>query len=378
VVRPSKEISKVKVSRHGSFACLALVATLALSACGSDNEPSGSGASAGASGNGDCGSGTLNAAGSSAQKNAMDEWIKNYQQKCSGVTINYDPSGSGAGVTAFTSGTVDFAGSDSALKEGDETTKANARCSGGQAVDLPMVIGPIAVVYNVSGLDNLQLKPVTLAKIITGKIKKWDDPAIKADNSGATLPSKAIQTVHRSDSSGTVDNFTNFLSQTAPSDWTFGHDKTWKGPGGTGVKGSDGVANAIKQADGSIGFVEWSFAQNSSLKMAKVGNGAGEFTELTGEAAGKTIAGAKVTGTAPDLSMKIDYSTTEAGAYPVVLVTYEIACTKGLSADKAKLVKSFLTYVSSTEGQSALSDLGYAPLPDSVRTKVVDSINQIS
>ncbi len=371
----------MKVSRHGSLACLALVATLALSACGSDNtdEPSGSGASGGASTAAvDCGSGTLNAQGSSAQKNAMDEWIKNYQQKCSGVTINYEPSGSGAGRTAFTSGTADFAGSDSALKAGDETTKANSRCAGGQAVDLPMVTGPIAVVYNVSGADNLQFKPATLAQIFAGKIKTWDDPAIKADNSGASLPSSAIQTVHRSDASGTVDNFTKFLAQTAPSDWTFGNDQSWKAPGGTGVKGSDGVANAIKQADGSIGFVEWSFAQNANLKMAKVGNANGEFVELTGEAAGKTIAGAEVTGTAPDLSLKIDYNTKEAGAYPVVLVTYEIACTKGLSADKAKLVKGFLGYAASTEGQGVLQDLGYAPLPDTVRTKVVESISQIS
>jgi phosphate transport system substrate-binding protein len=371
---------QVKVSRHGSLACLALVATLALSACGSDNtdEPSGSGASTGAGSSVDCGSGTLNAQGSSAQKNAMDEWIKNYQQKCSGVTINYEPSGSGAGVTAFTSGTADFAGSDSALKDGDETTKGNARCTGGQAVNLPMVIGPIAVVYNVSGLDNLQLKPATIAQIFAGKIKKWDDAAIKADNPGASLPGTTIQTVHRSDSSGTTDNFTKFLSKTAASDWSFGNDKTWKAPAGTGANKSDGVANAMKQSDGTIGYVEWSFAENSALKMAKIQNGAGEFAELTGEAAGKTIAGAQITGTAPDLKMSIDYATKEAGAYPIVLVTYEIACTKGLSADKVKLVKGFLSYAASTEGQGVLADLGYAPLPDSVRTKVVESINAIS
>jgi phosphate transport system substrate-binding protein len=369
----------VKLSRHGSLACLALAATLALSACGSDNtdEPSGGGASTGAGSSIDCGSGTLNAQGSSAQKNAMDEWIKNYQEKCSGVTINYEASGSGAGVTAFTSGTADFAGSDSALKD-TEKPNADKRCTGGQAVDLPMVIGPIAVVFNVSGVDSLQLKPATIAQIFAGKIKKWDDAAIKADNPGASLPGTAIQTVHRSDSSGTTDNFTKFLSKTASSDWTFSNDKTWKAPGGTGAKGSDGVANAVKQADGSIAYVEWSFAENSALKMAKIGNGAGEYAELTGEAAGKTIAGAQVTGTAPDLTMSIDYATKEAGAYPIVLVTYEIACTKGLSADKAKLVKSFLSYAASTEGQSALSELGYAPLPDSVRTKVVESLNAIS
>jgi phosphate transport system substrate-binding protein len=370
----------VKVSRHGSIACLALVATLALGACGSDNtdEPSGGAGSGSAGASADCGSGTLNAQGSTAQKNAMDEWIKAYQQKCSGVTINYEGTGSGAGVTAFTSGTADFAGSDSALKAGDEVTKANARCAGGQAVDLPMVIGPIAVVYNVSGVDNLQLKPATIAKIFAGTIKKWDDAAIKADNPGASLPGTTIQTVHRSESSGTTDNFTKFLSKTAASDWTFGNDKTWKAPGGTGANKSDGVASAVKQADGSIAYVEWSFAENAGLKMAKVGNGAGEFAELTADSAGKAIAGAQITGTAPDLTMSIDYNTKEAGAYPLVLVTYEIACTKGLPADKAKLVKGFLSYAASTEGQTALTDLGYAPLPDSVRTKVVASIGALS
>jgi phosphate transport system substrate-binding protein len=370
----------VKVPRHGSIACIAFATALALGACGSDNtgELAGSVGSGSAESTVDCAAGTLNAQGSSAQKNAMDEWIKTYQQQCPDATVNYEPSGSGAGIAAFTSGTADFAGSDSALKEGDETAKANARCAGGQAVNLPMVTGPIAVVYHVDGVDKLQLKPATIARIFAGEITKWDDPAIKADNAGATLPGTAIQTVHRSDSSGTTDNFTKFLSKTAPSDWTFGNDKTWKAPGGTGAKGSDGVASAVRQADGAIGYVEWSFAENSGLAMAKVGNGAGEFAELTAESAGKAIAGAQITGTAPDLTMSIDYLTKQAGAYPLVLVTYEIACTKGLPADKAKLVKSFLSYAASSEGQNALTELGYAPLPESVRAKVAASIDAIS
>lgn len=370
----------MKVSRHGIIACLALGATLALNACGSDNndEPSGVAGNGPVTSSTDCATGTLNAQGSTAQKNAMDEWIKAYQLRCPGATINYEGTGSGAGITAFASGTADFAGSDSALKEGDETTKANARCSGGQAVDLPMVIGPIAVVFNVSGVDSLQLKPATIAKIFAGTIKTWNDAAIKADNPGASLPGTTIQAVHRSESSGTTDNFTTFLSKTAGADWTFGNDKTWKAPGGTGAKGSDGVVSAVKQADGSIAYVEWSFAENAGLTMAKVANGAGEFVELTADSASTALAGAQITGVAPDLTMSIDYRTTQAGAYPLVLVTYEIACTKGLPADKAKLVKSFLTYISSTEGQSALTGLGYAPLPDTVRAKVVESINALS
>ncbi|MEO3742818.1 phosphate ABC transporter substrate-binding protein PstS [Plantactinospora sp. B5E13] len=366
----------MKLQRHGTIACLALATALAVSACGSDNnEPTGASGSASASA--DCATGTINAQGSSAQKNAIAEWTKAYQQKCTGATINYEASGSGAGIQAFIAGTADFAGSDSALKP-EEQPNADAKCPGGAAIHLPMVIGPVAVAYNVSGVDNLQLKPTTLAQIFAGKITKWDDAAIKADNPGATLPSTAIQTVHRSDESGTTDNFTDFLGKTAAADWTFGKAKAWKAPGGTGAKGSDGVASAVKTADGSIGYMEWSFAENGGLKMAKIGNGAGEFAELTAEAAGKTIAGAQVTGQGNDLKMSIDYNTKEAGAYPIVLVTYEIVCSKGLAADKLALVKGFLGHAASTEGQAELTAVGYAPLPETVRAKVETAVKALA
>jgi phosphate transport system substrate-binding protein len=365
----------VKLQRSGYVAGIALTAALSLAACGSDNNTStGSGANASAAA-GNCASGSLTASGSTAQKNAMAEWIKDYQGQCSGAQVNYQGNGSGAGVEAFIAGTSDFAGSDSALKP-EEHTKADPKCAGGVAMDLPMVVGPIAVVFNVDGVKDLQIDGPTLAKIFSGKITKWNDPAIASQNSGASLPSTAIQTVHRSDSSGTTDNFTKYLSKVGGADWTFSHDKTWKAAGGVGAQGSDGVAAKIKSTPGSLAYVELSFAQNSSLSMAKVKNGAGEYTALTGESAGKTIEGAKVTGTAPDLTMDIDYATSQAGAYPIVLVTYEIACSKGSA--KAAAIKGFLTYTSSTGGQSVLSDLGYAPLPESVRTKVAASVAGIS
>jgi phosphate transport system substrate-binding protein len=378
VLRRSKGPSHVKLQRRGTLACLAISAALALTACGSDNNsPSTTSSASGGASPADCAKGTLNAAGSSAQKNAMAEWVKEYQGLCSGVTINYDPSGSGAGITSFGAGTADFAGSDSPMKD-TEQAKADTRCTGGKAIHLPMVIGPIAVVYNVSGLTSLQLKSATLAKIFTGKITKWNDPAIAADNSGVTLPSATIQTIHRSDSSGTTDNFTKFLGKTAATDYTLANDKVWKASGGTGAKGSDGVASAVKGADGTIGYVEKSFADSTGLKTAKIGNGAGEYAELTPDSAAKTIAGAIVAGTGGDLKLTIDYKTTQSGAYPIVLVTYEIACTKGLAADKAALVKSFLKYAASTAGQSKLTALGYAPLPSTVQTQVQSSIDTLS
>jgi phosphate transport system substrate-binding protein len=367
----------VKLQRHGILACLALTAALALSACGSDNnEPAGPSAS-GSTAAADCATGTINAQGSSAQKNAVAEWVKAYQQQCTGVTINYEPSGSGAGIQAFIAGTADFAGSDSALKD-DEQPKADAKCPSGAAIHLPMVIGPVAIAYNLTGVDGLQLKPATLAKIFAGKITKWDDALIKADNPSATLPSTTIQAVHRSDESGTTDNFTAFLTKSAEADWTFGKAKAWKAPGGTGAKGSDGVASAIKQGNGTIGYVELSFAENSSLTTAKVANGAGEFVSLNAESAGKTIASAEVTGKGDDLKLSIDYNTKEAGAYPIVLVTYEIVCNKGLAADKLTLVKGFLAHAASSAGQADLADLGYAPLPETVRTKVEAAVKNIA
>ncbi|MFG1741479.1 phosphate ABC transporter substrate-binding protein PstS [Micromonospora chalcea] len=365
----------MKLQRHGAIACLALTAVLGLSACGSDNnEPAGASGSTAAV---DCATGTLNAQGSSAQKNAMAEWIKAYQQKCAGTTINYEPSGSGAGIQAFIAGTADFAGSDSPLKP-EEQPQADAKCVGGQALNLPMVIGPVAVVYNVSGADNLQFSPATLAKIFAGKVTKWDDAAIKADNPDAKLPSTAIQAVHRSDESGTTDNFTKYLSKTAEADWTLGNSKAWKAPGGVGAAKSDGVASKVKSTDGTISYVEWSYAENSDLKMAKIKNGNGEFVELTGDSAGKTIAGAKFEGQGYDLKMSIDYNTKEAGAYPIVLATYEIVCSKGLATDKLPLVKGLLGHAASAEGQKELVELGYAPLPETVRTKVEAAVKSLS
>lgn len=369
----------MKLKRHGTTAGIALCATLALAACGSDNTTPLAGASDGVSSGPPivCATGSLTAQGSTAQKNAMDEWVKNYQQQCAGTQINYQATGSGAGITAFISKTADFAGSDSALKDGDETTQGNARCTGGQAIHLPMVIGPIAIVYNVPGVTNLQLKPGTLAKIFAGVVKTWDDPAIKADNSTATLPSTPILAVHRSDSSGTTDNFTKYLAATAAADWTFGGDKVWKAPGGQAEKGNDGVGAAMGKTAGSIGYVEWSFAQVNNLKIAKVYNGAGEWTELTDASAGKTLDSATVAGTGDDLKLKINYATKEAGTYPIVLVAYEIVCSKGNPADKLALLKGFLGYTSSTTGQAALSKLGYAPLPSTLQAKVAAAVTNL-
>ncbi|GAB2855735.1 phosphate ABC transporter substrate-binding protein PstS [Actinoallomurus bryophytorum] len=360
-------------TRLAALGGVALVGALSLTACGSDDNGGGSGKPAAS---GDCVKSTVNAAGSSAQANAMSEWIKGYQQSCAGANVNYNASGSGAGVQAFTGGQVAFAGSDSALKP-EEHGPADARCKTGKALDLPMVGGPIAIIYNLKGVDNLQLTPATIAGIFAGKIKTWNDPALAKDNSGVKLPATPIKPLHRSDDSGTTDNLTKFLLATAPDAWKFPGGKTFPAAaGGQGLKGSDGVSTGIKQGDGTIGYAELSYATNGKLQTAKVQNGAGDFSEVSSDAASKAIAGAQVSGQGNDLALTLDYKAKD--GYPVVLVTYEIACEKGLPKEQADFVKSFLTYTSSQQGQSILSGLGYAPLPDSILTKVQAAVKGLS
>ncbi|MEU5876543.1 phosphate ABC transporter substrate-binding protein PstS [Spirillospora sp. NPDC047279] len=363
-------------SRLAALGGVVVAGALALSACGSDDN-AGGGSSAAPAGNIDCAKATVNAAGSSAQKNAIEEWTKLYASKCAGANLNYTASGSGAGIQAFSSGQASFAGSDSALKD-DEVGPAKQRCQGNTPLNLPMVVGPVAVIYNVQGVDGLKVSPETLAGIFSGKIKTWNDPAIAKENEGAKLPGSPIKPVYRSDESGTTENFTKYLAATAAKAWTWEPAKKWPNGTGQGAPKSDGVSGQVKNTAGTISYVEYSYAKNNNLQTAQVKNGAGEYTQLTPDSASKGVAGAKVEGTGNDVALKIDYATKEAGAYPIVLVTYEIVCEKGLPAEQGAFVKSFLTYTSSADGQKILTDLGYAPLPESVLTKVQASVKALS
>ncbi|MFL6161444.1 MAG: phosphate ABC transporter substrate-binding protein PstS [Jatrophihabitantaceae bacterium] len=374
------------ITRAGLIAGL-VAGAVALTACGSDSNPSststggaGNGASSSsASGNGSCASGSLKAEGSTAQKNAMDQWITDYQKQCSGTTITYNATGSGAGVSNFIAKQDNFAGSDSALDpKKDEPTKASTAC-GSSALDLPMVVGPIAIAYKLNGLSTLTLTPTVLTKIFLGKITTWNDPAIRAINSGANLPSTKITVFYRSDSSGTTQNFERYLAANDPADFTSTPDKDSSKAGfaGQGKTGSQGVQQAIGSTEGSVGYVEWSFAVSGNLNSAKIDNGAGAV-ELSADSAGAAVAAAKPAPTGPgDLSLKLDYATKAAGAYPIILVTYEIVCSRYSDANIGKQVRSFLNYTASS-GQDQLKDLGYAPLPDTIKTQVQTAINGIS
>jgi phosphate transport system substrate-binding protein len=376
----------VKLYRTGVVAGL-LAGALALAACGSDKKsgtstppaaPAGGSTSAGSSSapSTDCATGSLKAEGSTAQTNAIQQWIKDYEAKCSGTTISYNPTGSGAGVKQFTGGQVDIGGSDSALDPTKgEVADAAKRC-GGPALNLPMVTGPVAVAFKLNGVKDLTLTPDVIAKIFLGTITTWNDPAIKALNSGANLPSTKITVFFRSDESGTTQNFEKYLAAAAPTEYTATPSKTWSGKVGQGKSKSQGVQQAVSSTEGGVGYLEWSFAGSGGLSMAKIDNGGGAVA-LNADSAGKAVSAATVTGTGDDLTLKLDYATKVAGAYPLILVTYEIVCEKYSNAAIGSLVKSFLTYTSGA-GQTGLPNLGYAPLPADIDAKVQASVAKIS
>jgi len=362
-----------------------LTGALALGACGSSGgsttatTPPADGGSSKATTTGvTCSTGTLSGSGSTAQTNAMDAWRKAYQQACSGAQINYDSIGSGDGIAAFSDGTADFAGSDAALDPTDEAPAAKKQC-GSTPIDLPMVVGPVAIIFKLGSVQDLTLNGPTIAKIFEGKITKWNDPAINTLNPNASLPSTTITPFYRSDDSGTTFNFASYLKATAPDTFKATPDKVSKGLGfhGQGREGSQGVADAVTQTDGGIGYVEFSYAVKASLPTAKIDSGSGPVA-LSKETASKAVSTAKVVGTGDDLSLQIDYAQNTPGAYPLVLVTYEIVCTKYKDPATGTFVKNFLEYTVSNAGQAVLAGLGYAPIPTSLAANVKASLAKVS
>ena len=394
---PNREIHPVKFHLGGTKATTALVlcsaGAVALTACSSSSKAGSSSSSpaTGSSGTssaatdtsaktasaGACASGSLKGEGSTAQLNAVTNWTNAFQKQCTGTTITYNGTGSGAGVKQFIGKQVDFAGSDSALDPKAGEPAAAAKACGSPALDLPMVVGPIAVAVKLKGVDDAQLvlTPKLIAQIFLGKITKWSDPAIKAANSKVTLPAEPITVFFRSDESGTTANFEKYLAATDPTDFTYPPAKTWPGKVGQGKAKSTGVQQALTATEGSIGYIEYSYALNGNLSTVKVDNGGGPV-ELTQETASAAAGAATIAGTGNDLTLKLDYATKVAGAYPIVLVTYEIVCSKYSDPKIGALVKSFLTYTAGA-GQASLGDAGYAPIPASIKTKLDASIASI-
>lgn len=366
----------MKLQRPGFLVAGFVAGALALTACGSDNTSPGGGNGGTTAAGTDCASGTLSTGGSSAQKPAMTAWIQAYQNKCTDASVNYDAQGSGFGVTQFTQGQFPVAGSDSALKD-TEQGPADKRCNGGTAVDIPTVATPVAIVYNLPGVDKLTVTPQILAQIYSGKLTKWNDPAIAAANSGVTLPDKTITAVHRSDDSGTTDNFVKFLDAQAKSDWSYGTGKAWKAPGGVGGKASAGVVQNLKGSDGAIAYLDGPDAKKNNFTPASLDVGAGPV-EISADTVGKALSASSVTVNGQSVLVKINYGLKDAGTYPAILVTYQITCTKGLPADQAKFVHSFLTFEASDEGQALLTPIGHLPLPADLISKVRTAVAALS
>ena len=367
----------------------ALALTLAAAACGGDDDNSNDDTSAtestddGNAAAGDSGlSGTLVGAGASSQAAAMQGWQAGFQAVNTDTTVEYDPIGSGGGREQFLSGGTDFAGSDAALKD-DEFAQSIDRCAGDLgAINLPHYISPIAIPYNLPSLEGqpLNLSADVIAGIFANAITEWNDPAIAADNPDLELPDTTINPVHRSDESGTTENFTDYLAQASPDVWTYGALEIWdEGPGGgEGAPQTSGVVAAVNAGEGSIGYADAS--QIADLPAAAVGV-AGEFVEFSPEAAGRIVDASERTGGQSEFDFAIEVNRTpeSADTYPIVLVSYHIVCLEYDSQETVDLVKAFMTYVGSDAGQAASAEsAGSAPISAEVQAELLTSIDQIS
>ena len=339
---------------------LAGALALTAAACGSSNDNASTGGGSPAS----AVNATINGAGSTFAAPVYQTWGSKLGD--TGLKLNYQATGSGAGVASLGQGTVDFAGSDPALTPDD--VKALSK---GKTLQIPMFFGGITISYNVSGVDKgLKLDGKTAADIFQKKITTWNDPAIKALNPGVNLPDKKITVVHRSDSSGTTKGFTTFLSDSSPSfKSAIGADKDVKWPSGTtGAKGNDGVAAAIKQTDGAVGYVEQAYALQNNFNYASVKNSAGKFVEPTIESVTAAGNGVKVP---EDLGISI-INSPDPAAYPISSQTfidvYQDMCKAGASSSVAKGTKALIDY-GLAAGQDVAKQLSFAPLPGDLKTK---------
>lgn len=366
--------------RTGVVLGLAVVTAAGLAACTDDNSGSGDITAERVAGVECGGTNSLRASGSSAQNNAMTVFANSFALSCEGQTLDYNSNGSGAGVKEFTGGQTDFGGSDSPLKEAEYAT-AERRC-GSAAWNLPAVFGPIAVAYNLDGVD-LTLSGPTIAKIFNGRIEKWNDPAVAAENEGVDLPDRDITVLYRSDESGTTDNFQKYLGAASEGVWTQGAGKTFNGGLGVGegAKGNEGVSAAVAQTSGTVTYTEWSYAKTLGLDVVEIITPAdADGVELSAETAGTAIDSAALENQGTnDLVIDTDsfYVPESAGAYPIILPTYEIVCSRYPDPEAAKAVKAFLSVAVSEGVQRQLENQGYIPIPDAFREKLARAVEAV-
>ncbi|MCQ9343679.1 phosphate ABC transporter substrate-binding protein PstS [Corynebacterium kozikiae] len=357
----------------------AVVASLVLAACSETSTSSSSSDATGASevaANLTGATGSLVAEGASSQQNAMDFFNVQYQQAVSGASLAYTASGSGSGRKNFIGGQAVFAGSDSPLAD-DQVEPAAQRCGGNEAWHLPMVIGPVAIAYNLPGVDTLNLSTATVAKIFNGSITAWNAPEIAAENPDAELPETQISVIFRSDESGTSDNFQKFLVASTPENWdTTG--QAFPATVGSGANGSNGVASEVKSIEGAITYVESGFAKQQSLGVANIDFGAGSV-ELNPESVGVALDNLafKTEGHNMVVDTEALFASENEGAYPLVLTTYEIVCSAGYDENTRNQVKDFLTVALENQNDQ-LNELGYIPVTGQHLERLQAAVEAIS
>lgn len=321
--------------------------------------------------------GTLNGAGASSQESAMEAWRAAFQAANPGLTVNYDPVGSGGGRTQFLEGAVAWAGSDSALAE-DEYPAALEVCGPEGAINLPIYISPIAVVFNLPGVESLNLDAHTVARIFDGQITRWSDVAIAELNPGIELPELAITAVHRGDESGTTKNFTDYLAQAAPDAWPHKASGDWPTSLGESGQGTSGLVQIVTDTQGAIGYADASKVGSLGVVAVKVGDG---FVAPSGVGAGIALASSELKSVngENDLAYELDRTTTASGAYPLMLVSYVIVCQHYEDAEVRANVTGFLSYVASPQGQAdAALSAGSAPLPAELSARIEGILERIA
>ena len=364
--------------RVTSVGVAAVATALGLAACSSSSSSStaasggsSGGATSSASSSTSTVSGTIKAAGSTFQTNFQQTAISAFKAVDPNVTVDYDPVGSCTGRADLYANTVLFAGSDSSIPA-KEASKVPA---GKTVLYFPVQIGPIAMAYNLPGVTGLKLDATVLAGIFQGTIKTWDDPAIKALNSGMSLPSTTITLAVRSDSSGTTANFSQYLVDAAGSAWKLGTSSTitWPSTARAGDGGS-AVAQIVKSTTGALGYVDFSTATAAGLHAASVKNSAGDY--VAPSSASATAAATQVTPKA-DLT----FSTADepgATSYPISYQSWDLVYSVQPSASDVALLKAYLGYLLSSTGQALLTPLNLAPLPASIDSAAVAQLSKIT
>ncbi|WP_372699061.1 phosphate ABC transporter substrate-binding protein PstS [Arthrobacter sp. JSM 101049] len=364
----------MKVTHIGRSAAVLSVAALALTACGSDNP---TGDAAGAT-SGSSAAGTLTGIGASSQKAAMDAWKAGFEAANADAKVQYSPDGSGAGRKAFLAGGAQFAGSDAYLSD-EEIESSKQVCGPDGAFDIPAYISPIAVAYNLEGVDGLKLDAETIAKVFKLEITTWNDPAIAAQNEGVDLPDTRITVVHRNDESGTTENFTQYLAAAAKDTWTYEESGDWPADlQSENAKGTSGVVSTTTSTPGAITYADASAVGDLGTVSVKVGD---EYTTLSAEAAAKAVETAEpVPGRSDhDMALELQRDTTESGAYPIILVSYHLYCSTYKDQETVDLVKAWGNYVVGAEGQQAAADsAGSAPLSETMRKQAKQAIDSIT